>query len=298
MTTSTNGTGNASSLVLSQDAYQQMLPAIMAVPEKETIHINLDVLTVVTTVLGALLEILALRDRIVRELPMFDVLELDKLELKARAMSFAQALYVSSTKPAMSLPELVEAGTKMRETLYSDAIAAANRGFIDPAKFEQVKKVNGHRPLAGDLQVLATTLRGAWASIAGKTAITPEELDQALFLADRLLSAIGERDQGPATVAEAALIRQQAYTLLIRGYLQARRAVVYLRWDEGDADTIAPSLHAGRNTPSRREAPQAEPEAPSAAPQAAVPQAPTAPVAPVAPVVPVGLPGSMPFVRS
>jgi hypothetical protein len=32
----------------------------------------------------------------------------------------------------------------------------------------------------------------------------------------------------------------------VHAYDQTRRAVIYLRWNEGDADTIAPSLYKGR----------------------------------------------------
>ena len=38
-------------------------------------------------------------------------------------------------------------------------------------------------------------------------------------------------------------------------YDTARRAVGYLRWNENDADTIAPSLYAGRNTGRKKAGP-------------------------------------------
>lgn len=40
--------------------------------------------------------------------------------------------------------------------------------------------------------------------------------------------------------------RQRTFTLLVRSYDQIRRALSYLRWNEGDVDRIAPSLWAGR----------------------------------------------------
>ncbi|MBI5479925.1 MAG: hypothetical protein HY906_13755 [Deltaproteobacteria bacterium] len=36
--------------------------------------------------------------------------------------------------------------------------------------------------------------------------------------------------------------RDRAFTLLVNAYDTFQRAVTYLRWNEGDAGTIAPSL--------------------------------------------------------
>ena len=58
--------------------------------------------------------------------------------------------------------------------------------------------------------------------------------------------AAGLREQGPAVVQDVARIRDQAFTLMMRAYDEVRRAVTFLRWQQGDADTIAPSLYAGR----------------------------------------------------
>jgi hypothetical protein len=41
-------------------------------------------------------------------------------------------------------------------------------------------------------------------------------------------------------------MRQKAFTLFVRAYDEARRAVQYLRAKAGDADSIAPSLYQGR----------------------------------------------------
>jgi hypothetical protein len=90
-------------------------------------------------------------------------------------------------------------------------------------------------------------------------AVQVAELDTAETLADRLLTAVGNREQGPAVVAESAAIRQRAFTLFLQAYDDARRAVAYLRWRREDAATIAPSLYAGRGTGRRKAAPQPEP---------------------------------------
>ncbi|WP_437907778.1 hypothetical protein WME95_07775 [Sorangium sp. So ce327] len=61
---------------------------------------------------------------------------------------------------------------------------------------------------------------------------------------------------------------------------QTRRAVAYLRWDEGDADTIAPSLYKGRGRAASSSDTAAAPD--DAAPPGAAPAGTPAPAAPSA----------------
>ncbi len=60
-----------------------------------------------------------------------------------------------------------------------------------------------------------------------------------------MLTILGEREQGASRVP-AAEMRLRALTDLVRRYDEVRRMVTYLRWREGDADDIAPSLYARR----------------------------------------------------
>ncbi|AUX22078.1 uncharacterized protein SOCEGT47_025790 [Sorangium cellulosum] len=127
---------------------------------------------------------------------------------------------------------------------------------------------------------------GSWAEIAGKTAATQEEVKRAGEIGPQIIAALGVREHGKGPgPTEAADKRARAFSLLVHAYDQTRRAVAYLRWDEGDADTIAPSLYkgrAGRTTSSSSDTADTPPdEAPG----------PTAPASPgTAPPVP--LPGT------
>ena len=82
--------------------------------------------------------------------------------------------------------------------------------------------------------------------LENKTLIQPKELKDAQVLADRLISAVGDREQAPAHAVEAAARRQRAFSLFVKAYEQARRAISYVRWEHGHADLIAPSLYSGR----------------------------------------------------
>ena len=104
----------------------------------------------------------------------------------------------------------------------------------------------GYKNVAFELIDWANLIRDHWSSIQGKTALTEAEVQNAKDLGERLVRAAGLRDQAPLFQAEAARIRQQALTLMVGAYDATRRAIGYLRWEERDADTIAPSLYAGK----------------------------------------------------
>ena len=99
------------------------------------------------------------------------------------------------------------------------------------------------------------------------------------------------------TVAAAAQARQRTYTLLAKAYNQVRRAVCFLRRDEGDADAVAPSLYAGRGGRKKVQSELAADAAPSAAFPAASAAASSVVAATTTATVPVGLPGADPFIH-
>ena len=90
--------------------------------------------------------------------------------------------------------------------------------------------------------------------------------------------------------------RTRAFVLFVRCYDEIRRAVSFLRWNEGDADTLVPSLYAGRGGRGKSEPARGEPESDKETPAAPTPVAPVAGSAPhPAPVVIPGQPGGSPF---
>ena len=281
-------------------AYEKRLMEITAVPDAELVRLNLDVRSTVATVLGALPEINALRSAM-SELARLNQSYVDGLEEYALAAAEANSRYVIAMKPPEDINPLNEKAIALRETLKSDATALAHRGLIAEERLLPFRGLVGFKNVAFELIDWANLLRDSWPQIQGKTALTAEELAGAKLVGERLVRLAGLREQAPAVVAEVARIRKQAVTLLVNAYNEVRRAVGYLRWNEGDADTIAPSLYADgrgkRAQPTPAPAPEAEPaKAPGPAP---IPNAPPlngpSASAPVAPLVAPGLPGASPF---
>jgi hypothetical protein len=258
-----------------REAYQNLIDEIRKVPDTDLTPITIDIPTAIASVLGTLPAIRRVRPQIVTDIPTFDITRFDKLESYTLALGHAHTLYLTASAPAESIDELVTAATQKRELLLSDATALSQRGLLNGQRLAELKGPVGYRNLAFDLFMLAAVLRENLAAITGKTALQPSELDEAETLADRLITAVGVREQAPIVLADTTDIRLRAFALFLGTYDHARRAVSYLRWTHSDLDEIAPSLYSGRgNGNTRRKAEPTPPPAPASAPTSADPSAP------------------------
>jgi hypothetical protein len=248
-----------------REAYQTLLEEMRAVPIDDLTNVNLDIPTAVTTVLGALPQIRALRAQITATIPEFDIARFDKLEAYTMAVGYANSLYLAASQPSESIEKLAEEGVTVRDLLVAETTTLAQRRLIDGQRLKELKGANGYRNLAVDLLTLAAMVREVWPTLGGKTTLQLAELDQAEILADRLLTTVGQREQGPAVVATSAENRQRAFTLFITAYDNVRRVATFLRWREDDADEIAPSLYGKGRRKSNDTIPPASP-APAAKP--------------------------------
>lgn len=259
MTTTTTSTATTTTIGVSTSApiperpgvLDRLMPELMAIPEKELIQVNVDIPLSVTIVLGNLPEIMRLREHLVKAMPDFDVSALDKLEERTFAAYEAHGRYLIATKPRNELEQALERGTQLRDTLLNDAKALTGRGLLEEGKLRELLGPVGHRNLAVDLNVLHHALKESWPQIEGKCAIKLDEIDDALVISERIIRLVGLRDQGTAGVAQATDVRVRAFTKFAIDYDKVRRAIAYLRWNENDADKIAPSLYSGKASRKR-----------------------------------------------
>jgi hypothetical protein len=271
-------TNIANDEALVEEGYERVKSDLDALAPEALIPVNLDVQVAVTTILGALPEIRGLRDRMVRELPAFDVKGFDKLEDYAQALAFAQSKFQFAAQPAGDVDAVSTEASRLREKLVANAQALALSGLFDGNCLEQLKGGNGYKNVAQDLQALSTAMRENWANIQGKSPLTADDVQAASRIALRLTRVVGLREQGPVLLAAATELRLRAFTLLFQTYEEARAAVGYLRRREDDADLIAPSLYPGKGR--RRPVdppPTATPPAPAPTPPAPVPAAASTP---------------------
>lgn len=242
-------------------AYERHRDAIRAVPEREVMPLNIDIQAAITLVRGAWPRLVAERAAIAGLLSPAQLEAFDRIDEYALAAGHLHALYLFTEKPDARTSELRTRAAELRDGLFIDARALARHGLLDGQRLAAFERRPGYRNTAFDLLGLVNVLRDAWPSVAGRTALRAETLLEAEELANELSLAIGARVRAPEVVARAAFERQQAFTLLARAYDQARRAITFLRWDEGDADSIAPSLYGGRKR--RRAKPEKADETPS-----------------------------------
>ena len=150
------------------------------------------------------------------------------------------------------MQELNDELVPLRELLLSDVTALGKRKILDAKRLDEIKGAVGYKNIAYDVTLLCSMLRAHWPAVVGKSAVQLEEIDHAEHLARQLVTAVGERDQALAVATEASDMRQRCFTLFMKAYAQVRRAVVYLRYEEGDADSFVPSLYLGRRGPTKQ----------------------------------------------
>lgn len=97
---------------------------------------------------------------------------------------------------------------------------------------------------------LAALFRAAGPDVEAKTQVTQTQIDRVAHRGPVLVGAFGRRNEGtdgsgdPSSADEDRLAR--AYELFFNAYNTCRRAVGYLRWDEGDAELRGrSSAHVG-----------------------------------------------------
>lgn len=226
-------------------AFERVKPELEGISLGELHVINLDVPTVVARVLKAVPAIHALRAEFTT-LPGVNMEGFDKLRDYAHALAYAHTRYLEATTRSARVSKVAGELVAVREALQWDALTLAKRNILDRTILTNLRRGNGYRNAAFEVSGLADLFRKNWSRIQGKSPVTLEELTRADSLATELVTALGEREQAPCASNEAVVIRQRAYTVLMRAYGEVRRGVEFLRWGRGDAGEIAPSPYLGR----------------------------------------------------
>jgi hypothetical protein len=239
-----------------REAFVRTAPARAALRTEELFKINLDVPGAVGIALSALPRLGTLRSRMGDELSPEFVAQLDQLEELALATAQAHIEHRTTLTAHENLHPMLEEAQDLRELFLMDASALARRGRLPREVVDSFRKGTGYKDVAVGLMGLTQLFRTQWEALQGKAGTTPEELDRADQLASSLLSTAGARAQGELPQQEVGSERQRAFTLFARAYDQVRRAVHFLRWEEDDADTFAPSVYASR---ARRSSRKSEP---------------------------------------
>jgi hypothetical protein len=228
-------------------AFAEVEPHLAALAPEDLASINTDIPRAVSIAVGAVPHLAGLRADAAK-LPHFDITNIDRLGTYALAAWYAHLLALPEVV-ASELTALLEEARPLREDLLLSAELLAHKSYFDRGAVKEIRAGQGNLDTANDLVALAALFTAGWSQVENKTPVTWAQVEQAAQLGPRILIALGARDQPGLKVSDVTSPgerRVRAYTLFVRAYDQCRRAATYLRWGEGDADEIAPSLFANR----------------------------------------------------
>lgn len=240
-----------------RDALERAIPETAQLTHQDLLPLNLDPLATASMIQAVLPGIIELKPQISILLRELDLKPIDQLDLYALALIQSHIDYVSIKSP----PDVFYAWmreTELRERLVFDIKALAHRGLLAGIPQSQLRTFKGYKNVARDILTFANLLRASWNTISAKCVVSKAELDRAEVLAEELIRLRGHREHSSRSLEDAALRRQQVFTVLMNAYSQARKAVTFVRWEIGDADRIAPSPYSGKRVSRKPPKPATE----------------------------------------
>lgn len=242
-----------------RDALDAVKPEALSLDEGALRQITVDIPTAVIIVRGALPALGRHRAEVAAALREVDLGQYDRIELYTRALTQANGEYLATSRGVAEVPALTEQLKEIRTTLLTDMRTAVRRKLIDRSHLDGLQGAKGAKNTATDVITLCALVRKQWPALAGRTGVALSEIDRAEQLAEELQSALALAENADGALVAAGELRQRVYTLFFNAYDEARRAISFLRWREGDANAIAPSLMALRT----RRAARVEPAKPA-----------------------------------
>lgn len=249
-------------------AFERLEPEIRARAEQADLTLpRIDPNRASALALGSAARLAPFREQIEATCKATDVRLLDGLRDMALAAWYASLLPDEGPDMPRRVPALIEEARPLREKLLRAAELLAQFGMMPEARTERIRSGLGHHDLAADLVQLARLFDEAWPEVEQRSPVTREMVDRACGLGADLQAALGTEDAARQRNPVGQL-RAAALSLLLERYEELRRAISYLRWHEGDADEIAPSLYTARRRPraSRPDDPAPDPSPPDTEP--------------------------------
>jgi hypothetical protein len=229
-------------------AFDSVRAEIAAVPAHALVPINLDVLPAARRGLVIAERIAPLLPELAK-CPYLDLHAINGLHTYSLALIHAHALIDHAEAAALPISVLVTEAIRLRGNLMATAEMLSHFGFISPERVEAIRRGKGYANLADDLLALGLLLRSLWHRIKDRVLVAREDVDRAMVLSASLHKALGSRESNADPLVEPndpRFVRAQAYTLFYRAYDECRRGVTCLRWHDGDARHIVPSLYSRR----------------------------------------------------
>lgn len=201
-------------------------------------------------IIGWLPEVRKYRDKILA-LGHISAEEFDAMETLALAAVYADTQWLAVSRPAQPIAELLAKASDVRDAMLKAAVAASDKSLVPGDRLAELARGRSAMDVARALGAVVAILRAHWATLVGHTAVTAADLEAADALVEQLYEAIALRDGTSPALAEAAEQRVRSTSLLANNWDKIRRGMSFLRWNEGDADEIAPSIY--QRSPRKRD---------------------------------------------
>jgi hypothetical protein len=256
-----------------EKAYERVKPELEALAPDELSMMNVDLVSATSIALGVSERIIAHRERMAK-LPEFEVDHVDKLVDYAKAAWYVYVTNLPAPEPSEGA-QLLEEVVALRAKMLMWAAPLVGAGKLDAAAIARIKEGSGNKDAAGDLVALVGLYRARWEDVKSICGVTEQDLTRGAEIGPAVFAMISRREFQTSGISDGSLRVRRAWTLLDRAYSQCRRALTFLRFDEEDTDTLAPSLRRNQGRPQPVERPPA-----TAAPivEAQTPPAQAAPV--------------------
>jgi hypothetical protein len=287
------------------EAFVKHEAQIRAIPAQHIIPLRMDAMDAIKVSVGARKRYIALRPQMVALGPQVKLNLIDDCLSITYAFAYARSLLAEQREPGDTMPILREKGIKVRHLLDTCREVLDTHEIAPSSYVFSLSSGSGYMDLFRDLIALVRFYRENWDKVAGKVAVTVDDLKEAVRIAHALLHGVAERDGAAPGISGDILFYQQAGTLFQLAYKEVFDVTHFIRRAEGDGELYTPTLYVNRTGPRGSDEEEPEPTAPGVPTPPATPAAPGAPAVPVTHAavssaepasVPVGHMGSNPFI--
>jgi hypothetical protein len=241
-----------------EHAYNRVKAELDALKVEDLAIVNVDVVSAASIALGVSDRILAFRDRMAK-LPEFEIRCVDNLVDYIKATWYAYVTNLPEPEPA-DAEQMIQEVAALRAKLLRWAGPLVEEGYFEAAAIAKIREGSGNKDTPSDLVALVGLYRAKWPEIRDMCNVTEENLARGAQIGPAVFGLVSRREaRGSAALSDAALRVRRAWALLDHAYTECRRALQFLRFKEGDADSIAPSLRRNSGTRSTSESTQTSP---------------------------------------
>lgn len=169
------------------------------------------------------------------------------LEEYLRHLERAHARYLEAKSWDPLSPQDLHAPLIERRTmLLVECQSLIARGLLPEDALKELQGTTTQITTAFDVLALCALLRSNWRDIGTKIGPAIDDVQRVEAEAEQLLSAAGGRVVWDVEVETRSEKRKAAFVRFAHAYDEVRRGMSALRWDEGDADNLIPSLYSTR----------------------------------------------------